>query len=48
MAKFKSCSNKDGIGYQIDRKLALLPLMSEKDFLFDFLGQVGNVVNSSN
>lgn len=47
LAKFKSCSNKDGIGYQIDRKLALLPLMTDKDFLFNFLGDVGNAINSS-
>lgn len=40
LSSFKNCNASTGLGYQLNRKMALLPLMVEKDFLFDFLGTV--------
>lgn len=44
--KIKNCAANTGIGQNLNRKMGLLPYMSEKDFLFDFLGTVGKVAES--
>jgi len=43
----KNCGTNKGIGNNLSRRMALLPLMTDKDFLFDFLGTVGKVAEGS-
>lgn len=44
----KRCSNKNKeLDNNLPRKLALLPLMSIPDFIFQFLGTIGNSVDNS-
>lgn len=49
VSDFIKCSDNKDIGYLLNRRLALIPYMSEHDYLFDYLGVIGQFyqVNSS-
>lgn len=49
VSDFIKCSDNKDIGYLLNRRLALIPYMTEHDYLFDYLGIIGSFyqVNSS-